>query len=76
MAKAIEDALAQLVYKAADYSAVEAAVNRAQSLKAEEYQDFSAVEAAIQAVDYGLDIRSQEAVDRMAQAIETAIRCV
>lgn len=73
MAKAIEDALAQLVYKAADYSAVEAAVNRAQSLKAEEYQDFSAVEAAIQAVDYGLDIRSQEAVDRMAQAIETAI---
>lgn len=73
MARAIEEALAQLTYKAADYSAVEAAVNRAKALKAEEYQDFSAVEAALQAVVYGLDIRSQEEVDRMAQAIEAAI---
>ena len=73
MAKAIEDALAALQYKGADYSAVDAAIAKAKALNKDEYKDFSAVEAAINAVVRGKTLQEQAAVDAMAKAIEDAI---
>ena len=73
MAKAIEDALAALQYKGADYSAVDAAIAKADKLNRDEYKDFSAVEAAVRAVVRGKPLSEQAAVDAMAKAIENAI---
>ena len=73
MAKAIEDALAALQYKGADYSAVDAAIAKADKLNRDEYKDFSAVEAAVNAVVRGKPLSEQVAVDAMAKAIEDAI---
>ena len=73
MAKAIEDAIAALQYKGADYSAVDAAIAKADKLNRDEYKDFSAVEAAVNAVVRGKPLSEQAAVDAMAQAIENAI---
>ena len=73
MAKAIEDALAALQYKGADYSAVDAAIAKANALNKDEYKDFSAVEAAVRAVVRGKPLSEQADVDAMAQAIENAI---
>ena len=73
MAKAIEDALAALQYKGADYSAVDAAIAKADKLNRDEYKDFSAVEAAVRAVVRGKPLSEQDAVDAMAKAIEDAI---
>ena len=57
----------------ADYTAVDAAIAKAEALKAEGYEDFSAVTAAIKAVVRGKDASEQAAVDAMAKAIEDAI---
>ena len=73
MAQAIEDAIAALEYRAADYTAVDAAIAKAEALNPENYTDFSAVETAVSAVTRGLDITHQAEVDAMAQAIEDAI---
>lgn len=73
MAKAIEDAIAALEYKDADYQAVDAAIEKAKALNKDEYKDFSGVEAAIAAVVRGKDITEQAAVNEMAKAIENAI---
>lgn len=73
MAQAIEDAVAALEYKGADYQAVDAAIAKAEALNPEDYQDFSQVEAAIATVDRGKNITQQAEVDAMAQAIEDAI---
>ena len=73
MAKAIEDAIAALQYKDADYSAVDAAIAKADKLNRDEYKDFSAVEAAVRAVVRGKPLSEQTAVDAMAKAIEDAI---
>ena len=73
MAKAIEDAIAALQFKGADYSAVDAAIAKADKLNRDEYKDFSAVDAAINAVVRGKPLREQAAVDAMAKAIEDAI---
>lgn len=73
MAQAIEDAIAALQYKDADYSKVDAAIAKAKALNKEDYKDFSAVEAAINAVERGKKISEQAEVDAMAQAIENAI---
>ena len=73
MAKAIEDAIAALQYKGADYSKVDAAIAKANALNKDEYKDFSAVEAAVNAVVRGKPLTEQTAVDAMAQAIENAI---
>ena len=73
MAKAIEDAIAALQYKDADYSAVQAAVKKATALNKSDYKDFSKVEAALQAVEEGKNITEQAEVDAMAKAIEDAI---
>ena len=73
MAKAIEDAIAALQYKDADYTKVDEAIAKANALKKDEYKDFSGVEAAVNAVVRGKNITEQSEVDKMAKAIEDAI---
>ena len=73
MAKAIEDAIDALTYKPADYTAVDAAIAKAGALTRDDYTDFSAVDAAINAVDRSKNITQQADVDAMAKAIETAL---
>ena len=73
MAKAIEDAIAALQYKDADYTKVDEAIAKANALNKDEYKDFSAVEAAVKAVVRGKNITEQNEVDAMAKAIEDAI---
>ena len=73
MAKAIEDTIAALQYKDADYSNVQAAIDKANALNQDDYKDFSKVETAIRAVIEGKNITEQEEVDAMAKAIENAI---
>ena len=73
MAKAIEDAIAALQYKGADYTKVDEAIAKANALNKDNYKDFSAVEAAINAVVRGKNITEQSEVDAMAKAIEDAI---
>ena len=73
MAKAIEDAIAALQYKDADYTKVDAAIAKANALKKDDYKDFSGVETAVKAVVRGKNITEQSEIDKMAQAIEDAI---
>ena len=73
MAKAIEDAIAALQYKGADYTKVDAAIAKANALNKNDYKDFSGVEAAVKAVVRGKNITEQSEVDKMAKAIEDAI---
>ena len=73
MAKAIEDALAALQYKDADYTKVDAAIAKANALNKNDYKDFSGVEAAVKAVVRGKNVTEQSEVDKMAKAIEKAI---
>ena len=73
MAKAIEDAIAALQYKDADYTKVDAALAKANALKKDDYKDFSAVETAVNAVARGKNITEQGEVDAMAKAIEDAL---
>ena len=73
MAKAIEDAIAALQYKDADYTKVDAAIAEANALNKDNYMDFSGVEAAVNAVVRGKNITEQSEVDAMAKAIENAI---
>lgn len=62
-----------VVEKLADYSAVDAAVAKAQSLYRGDYVNFDAVERALAAVEYGLGASHQAEVDAMAKAINDAI---
>ena len=73
MAKAIEDAIAALEYKDADYSKVDAAIAKAEALNKNEYKDFTKVEEAVNAVVRGKNITEQAEVDAMAKAIGDAI---
>ena len=73
MAKAIEDAIAALQYKDADYTKVDAAIAKANALKKDDYKDFSGVETAVKAVVRDKNITEQSEVDAMAKAIEDAI---
>ena len=73
MAKAIEDAIAALQYKGADYSKVDAAIAKANALNKDNYKDFTGVEAAVNAVVRDKNITEQSEVDAMAKAIEDAI---
>ena len=57
----------------ADYTAVDAAIAKANALNKDNYKDFSAVEAAVNAVDRNKKIAEQSEVDAMAKAIEDAI---
>ena len=76
MAKAIEDAIAALQYKDADYTKVDAAIAKANALNKNDYKDFSGVEAAVKAVVRGKNITEQSEVDKMAKAIEDAINAL
>lgn len=73
-ATAIEDAVAALKYKSADYTKVDAALAKVPS-DVNGYTDASvaALNAAIVAVDRTKNITEQTAVDAMATAIENAI---
>lgn len=62
-----------LTYKPADYTAVDAAIAKAGALNRDDYTDFSAVDAAINAVDRSKNITQQADVDAMAKDIETAL---
>ena len=73
MAKAIEDAINALVYKDADYAKVDAAIAKANALNKDNYEDFSGVEAAVDAVVRGKNFTEQSEVDAMAKTIEDAI---
>ena len=73
MAKAIEDAIAALQYKGADYTKVDEAIAKANALNKDNYKDFTAVEAAVNAVVCGKNITEQSEVNAMAKAIEDAI---
>ena len=73
MAKAIEDAVSALQYKGADYTKVDAAIAKANALNKDNYKDFTAVEAAINAVVRDKNITEQDEVDAMAKAIEDAM---
>ena len=73
MAKAIEDAIAALQYKDADYTKVDAAIAKANALNKNDYKDFSGVETAVKAVVRGKNITEQSEVDKMAKTIEDAI---
>ena len=73
MAEAIERAISELALKPADYSAVDAAIEKANALNENDYVDFSAVKAALDAVVRGKNITEQAEVDAMAKAIEDAI---
>ncbi len=73
MAAAIERAISDLTFKPADYTAVDAAIAKANALNENDYIDFSAVKAALDAVVRGKNITEQFEVDAMAKAIEDAI---
>ena len=73
MAQAIEDAIAALQYKDADYTKVDEAIVKANALNKDNYKDFSAVEAAVNAVVRDKNITEQDEVDAMAKAIEDAM---
>lgn len=73
MADAIRKAIDALEYKGADYTAVDAAIERANALNAADYTNFAGVTQAIQAVVRGKAITEQAAVDAMAKAIEEAL---
>ena len=73
MAEAIEDAIAALQYKGADYTKVDEAIAKVNALNKDNYKDFSGVEAAVNAVVRGKNITEQSEVDKMEKAIEDAI---
>lgn len=58
---------------AADYTAVDEAIKAAEVLNKDDYEDFSAVTKAIEAVDRTLTSEDQAKVDAMAKAITDAI---
>lgn len=73
MAKDIEDAIVALQYKDADYTKVDEALAKVNTLNKDSYQDFSAVEKAVADVVRDKNITEQSKVDAMAKAIEDAI---
>lgn len=73
MAQAIRDAVKNLVLKGADYTAVDAAITKANALNPDDYTNFAAVQTAIDAVDRTKDITQQSEVDAMAAAIQSAL---
>ena len=62
-----------MTYLPADYTKVDEAIAKANALNKDAYTDFTAVEAAINAVVRDKNITEQDEVDAMAQAIENAI---
>lgn len=65
--------LLSMTYAGADYTDVDAAIKRANSLNKDNYKDFSRVEDAINAVNRDKDITEQEVVNGYAKTINEAI---
>lgn len=65
--------LLSMTYAGADYTDVDAAIKRANSLNKDNYKDFSKVEDAIKIVVRNKNITEQDEVDAMAKAINDAI---
>lgn len=63
----------QVTFLEADYSAVDEAIAKAEALNKKNYTNFDTVEAAVNAVVRGKDVREQDVVDGYAAAIEAAI---
>lgn len=72
-AAAIETAVANLQLRKADYTKVDAAIEKAEKLNPKDYKNFDVVTKAIKAVVRDLDITKQAQVDAYAKAIEDAI---
>lgn len=75
-ADAINKAINQLKYKAADYTEVDKAIEKANKLNKDNYKDFSKVEDAIKTVVRSKNITEQDEVDAMAKAINDAIKAL
>ena len=73
MTNDINDAVEALVYKSADYTELDKAEKAAKALNKDDYEDFSAVEKALAAVDRTKNITEQADVDAMAKAINDAV---
>ena len=73
MTKDINDAVAALVYKSADYTELDKAEEAAKALNKDDYEDFSEVEKALAAIDRTKNITEQADVDAMAKAINDAV---
>ena len=73
MALTLDNAIAALEYKDADYSRVDAAIAKANSLDRNDYKDFTKVDAAVAAVVRDKNITEQSEVDAMATAIFNAV---
>ena len=71
--KDIDQELPELVYEAADYTEVDRALQVVAGLKKTDYEDFSAVDAAVAAVVRGKNFTQQDEVDAMAKAINDAV---
>ena len=63
----------ELAYKSADYTELDKAEEAAKALNKDDYEDFSAVEKALAAVDRTKNITEQADVDAMAKAINDAV---
>ena len=68
MAEAIERAISDLVFKPADYTAVDAAIAKANALNKDNYKDFSGVEAAVKAVVRDKSITEQSRSGRNGES--------
>ena len=73
MTNDINDAVEALVYKSADYTELDKAEKAAKALNKDDYEDFSAVEKALAAIDRTKNITEQADVDAMAKAINDAV---
>ena len=73
MAKDINDAVAALVYKSADYTELDKAEKAAKALNKDDYEDFSEVEKALATIDRTKNITEQADVDAMVKAINDAV---
>lgn len=71
--RAIEDALNSLVFKPADYTEYNKAVEQAKALNRDLYEDLTALDEALAVDVSGKNITEQEEVDAQTQAILTAI---
>ena len=65
--------LLSMTYAGADYTDVDAAIEKANKLNKDNYEDFSKVEDAIKTVVRSKNITEQDEVDAMAKAINDAI---
>lgn len=73
--KEIYDAIDALDYRLADYDELNEAYAKAQAAEAEidKYLDFSAVKAAMNAIDWNVKITEQEKVDEMTAVLNEAL---